>query len=101
MEGMKIEISAVDLSPETLAWGKTLGQQIGKVIRAADPSVSGINSLLCDGADAGQEAHIHLHVIPRRKSDGLRLGGKSRPVERADLDDWAKRITSSLAPSGA
>ncbi len=93
--------SLSDLPPEILTRVTALGQDIGQAIRAADPSVTGINWLLCDGPDAGQEVpHIHLHVIPRRKGDGLRLGGKARPAERANLDDWARRIAAEL-PSSA
>lgn len=89
--------SLSDLSVETLARVTALGHEVGLAIRAADPSVTGINWLLCDGPDAGQEApHIHLHIIPRRKGDGLRLGGKCTKAERADLDDWAARIAIRL-----
>lgn len=92
--------SLSDLPPELLARVTALGQEIGMAIRAADPSVTGINWLLCDGPDAGQEVpHIHLHVIPRRKGDGLRLGGRSSKAERADLDDWAGRIAAELGRS--
>jgi histidine triad (HIT) family protein len=90
-------VSLSDLPQEILTRVTALGQEIGKAIRATDPSVTGINWLLCDGPDAGQEVpHVHLHVIPRRKGDGLRLGGKSRPAERAELDRWAGRIATRL-----
>lgn len=89
--------SLSDLPPEILARVTALGQEIGLAIRAADPSVTGINWLLCDGPDAGQEVpHVHLHVIPRRNGDGLRFGGKGSKPERADLDDWAARIETCL-----
>ncbi len=98
-----LEVASLsDLPPEILARVTTLGQEIGKAIRAADPEVTGINWLLCDGPDAGQEVpHLHLHVIPRRRGDGLRLGGKSRPADRADLDDRARRIAAELSVSGS
>jgi len=90
-------VSLSDLSPEILTRLTALGQEIGKAIRAADPSVTGINWLLCDGPDAGQEVpHVHLHIIPRRKGDGLRLGGKSSMADRADLDRWAGQIGQCL-----
>lgn len=86
-----------DLAPETLARITALGQQIGLAIRAADPSVTGLNWLLCDGQDAGQEVpHIHLHVIPRRKGDGLRFAKKSPQANRVDLDRWAGQIGQCL-----
>lgn len=89
--------SLSDLPPAILARVAALGQEIGKAIRAADPLVRGINWLLCDGPDAGQEVpHVHLHVIPRRKGDGLRLGGKSSMTDRADLDRWAGQIGQCL-----
>lgn len=89
-----LEVASLsDLPLELLTRVTTLGQEIGEAIRAVDPSVTGINWLLCDGPDAGQEVpHIHLHVIPRRAGDGLRFGGRGVKTERADLDDWASRI---------
>ena len=93
------EVSSLsDLDPETLTHLTLLAQQIGEALRKSDPSVTGVNWLLCDGRDAGQEVfHIHLHVIPRRVGDGLRLGGKSFKAKRTDLDSWATRIGEALA----
>jgi len=88
-------LSGID--PGLLAQVTALGQRVGLAIRAADPSVTGINWLLCDGSDAGQEVpHVHLHVIPRRKGDGLRFTRRAPRAERAELDRWAGQIGSAL-----
>lgn len=89
--------SLTDLPPETLAHLTALAQRIGKALRAADSTITGLNWLLCDGKDAGQEVfHVHLHVIPRRPGDGLRLGGKPSKAERAELDEWALKLETCL-----
>lgn len=87
-----------DLPPPTLAALTAVARKVGDALQAADPTITGLNWLLCDGEDAGQEVfHIHLHVIPRRHNDGLRFGGKSRKASRADLDIWADRIAGELS----
>ncbi|OGV77230.1 MAG: hypothetical protein A3K19_07080 [Lentisphaerae bacterium RIFOXYB12_FULL_65_16] len=50
----------------------------------------GFNLLLSNGACAGQVVpHVHLHVIPRRNDDGVRLPAKTTPYdnpeEKADI----------------
>ncbi|MCC5840606.1 MAG: HIT family protein [Opitutales bacterium] len=87
-----------DLPPQTLDRLTAVAQKVGSALRAADPTITGLNWLLCDGKDAGQEVfHTHLHVIPRRAGDGLRLGGRPQKTSRADLDAWAERITRKFS----
>lgn len=43
-------------------------------IQKKDKSVTGFNIVINDGESAGQTVnHGHIHLIPRRKNDGLRL----------------------------
>ncbi|GLZ48011.1 hypothetical histidine triad protein [Actinomycetospora sp. NBRC 106375] len=57
----------------------------------------GVNLLLADGAVAWQTVwHVHLHVIPRRRGDGLRLLAAWTRPGRASLDGTADRIRAVL-----
>ncbi|NLG54946.1 MAG: HIT family protein [Rhodococcus sp.] len=70
---------------------------IGAALRTTS-DVDGINLLQADGADAGQEVfHAHLHVIPRRRGDGIGLSGASPTMPpRAVLDDAAAAVRALL-----
>jgi len=95
-----IEESArlANLSPDTVKHLAAVAQEVGGALQRSDPTITGLNWLMCDGADAGQEVpHVHLHVIPRRQGDGLRFGGRSRKAARAELDAWAERIAERLS----
>jgi diadenosine tetraphosphate (Ap4A) HIT family hydrolase len=50
-----------------------------------------------DGAAAGQEVwHVHLHVIPRWRGDGVKLGYKAGRPARADLDAHAADLQAAM-----
>jgi ATP adenylyltransferase len=55
--------------PEAIAVDQ-LVQATRAAIRSEDPSVTGFNLGVNDGADAGQTiGHAHLHLIPRGPGD--------------------------------
>lgn len=59
----------------------------------------GVNLFLADGAEAFQEVfHVHLHVIPRVRGDGVKLHAKTRTPDRAELDANAARVRDLLTP---
>jgi histidine triad (HIT) family protein len=67
--------------------------------RWAPPAVGaveadGYNLLLNNGSAAGQEVmHVHLHLIPRRRRDGvLRMGVPARIAEPDELRETAGQI---------
>lgn len=74
----------------------SLARRVGAGLRAAGLA-DGVNLLLADGAVAWQTVwHVHLHVIPRRRGDGLRLlAAWTRPA-RPSLDATAARIRTAL-----
>ncbi len=43
--------------------------------------------------------HLHCHVVPRTKGDGLRgfFWPRTKYADTADRDEWAARITAALA----
>ena len=47
-------------------------------------------------------AHLHLHVVPRTKGDGLRgfFWPRTRYVDVAERDGWAARVSAALAGPG-
>ncbi|KAL9644326.1 hypothetical protein ABK040_005787 [Willaertia magna] len=60
--------------------------------------LEGVNLFLADGEAAGQEVfHVHLHVFPRFKGDGFKMGIKypTKPT-REELNDLAQLVSSKL-----
>jgi len=68
-------------------------------IKRSGLKCEGVNFHLADGEVAGQDvAHVHLHVIPRFKRDGVKFGCRSgfKP-SRKELDDVALRLRSNMS----
>lgn len=59
----------------------------------------GVNLFLADGEVAGQEVfHVHLHVLARRRDDGMRLEvDYPPPPDRNELDATAARLRAALS----
>jgi histidine triad (HIT) family protein len=74
--------------------------QIAAALRKSGLRCEGINVWLADGKAAFQEVpHIHIHVIPRFKGDGLRLKagpdyGKTPPDDK--MQQQAEKIRQAL-----
>jgi histidine triad (HIT) family protein len=75
-----------------------------KVLRAVEKSElrsEGANLFLSDGVVAGQEVmHSHLHIAPRFKGDGQRVGfmhADPEQVSRKSLDEIALKISSHIS----
>lgn len=70
-------------------------------------AAEGANLLLNDGAAANQPVpHLHLHVVPRRRGDGLKIGWRfatrmldffGRASRRARLEAVASRLRAAMA----
>lgn len=74
-----------------------LGRQVAGAQRELGLA-EGVNLFLADGEVAGQEAfHAHLHVLARRRDDGLRLDvDYPPPPGRDELDATAARLRAAL-----
>lgn len=83
-----------------------LARRVGAAQRAAGLSDSA-TYLLLDGLASGQHfAHVHLHVIPRRRGDlpgvilrfvaRMLMNAFGRPADRDRLESLAARIRSRL-----
>ncbi len=72
------------------------GQKILKAIEQSELPHEGANLFLSDGTLAGQEVmHSHLHIVPRMRGDGQRIGFSHAGPEqfpRVRLDDIAQKI---------
>ncbi len=76
-----------------------VAHRIGARMRQDPAWADGVNLHLSDGEAAHQTVgHVHLHVIPRRTGDGLRIvkdGATHRPA-RDELDAVAARLRQAL-----
>ena len=84
-----------ELDPEDGAQLFRVGMGAAAALRASTLPVDGVNFFLADGEAAGQTVlHVHLHVIPRRRGDGLgfRHGAELAARPRAELDAAAAEL---------
>ena len=57
----------------------------------------GINLVQSNGPGAAQSVpHFHLHVLPRRSGDELKMNWDLVPGDKAALADLAKRLAAAL-----
>lgn len=62
-----------------------LAKKVGKALKRSKLNCRGINYILADGAEAGQDIfHVHMHVIPRYRGDGFGLRMPEREEEETD-----------------
>ena len=76
----------------------SLAQRVAHALRHSHLRCEGVNLHLSYGAAAGQEVpHVHLHVFPRYRGDGvgLRRGLPGRSSRRA-LDQAGDQIRAAL-----
>lgn len=86
-----------DVAPEASAQLMHATQEVIKLLKN-NLGADAVNVLLAEGSVAGQEVmHAHIHLVPRRKGDGLHLhavAGSSLEVSQEDLEETAERIRS-------
>jgi histidine triad (HIT) family protein len=83
------------LDPETAAHLFTVARKILEAIQHTAIRCEGANIFLSDGEIAGQEVpHVHLHIVPRFRGDGVKLtfGKKPPAADREVLDRAAQTI---------
>ena len=90
-----------DLDPAIGAKLFCAAQRAAAALRVSGVPCDGIDLFLADGAAAGQSVfHVHLHVIPRRVSDGFGFTYPPRYHDkppRHELDGIASMIRAVLA----
>ena len=94
--------SFTDLTPTEVAQVALCGKRVAAALKRGAVPCEGITLSLADGAAAGQDVpHTHLHVIPRRTTDGFGWRVAGRLEQRGDLDAIARRIRRTLEVENA
>ena len=87
-----------DLDPEQGGAAFRVAQHIGRALRRSTLPVDGVNLILSDGRAAMQTVfHVHIHVLPRRRGDKIRLLGHALLRRPGDLDTTARQVRDALA----
>lgn len=74
---------------------RVLPRVAGGVVAAAE--AEGLNVLLNSGPAAGQLVpHLHLHLIPRRSGDGLRLAWQPGRYGPGEMETWRDRVARAI-----
>jgi histidine triad (HIT) family protein len=93
-------VHAADLAELDAEAGAQLwraAQRLAAALRRSPIRTDGVTIFLADGAAAGQEIwHVHLHVIPRWKGDGVKIGYRPGRPSRSDLDANAAELQTAL-----
>ncbi len=76
----------------TIATAKKIAAAIDKTLNP-----DGLNLLQCNGPAAAQSVfHFHMHVLPRREGDELKLNWGLRPGDMDAIGALAERIRGNL-----
>ena len=74
-------------------------QSARRVARAVQATLQpdGINLVQCTGPAAGQSVyHFHMHVLPRRDGDELKMNWGIKPGDMHAIGELAARITQNI-----
>lgn len=86
-----------DLDPDTGGRLFQVGQTMAGALRRSGLRCDGVNFFLADGAAAFQTVfHLHLHVVPRWRGDGVRLHARRRHPNAEQLDLTAAAVRRGL-----
>ncbi|MCW2495782.1 HIT family protein [Jatrophihabitans sp.] len=73
-------------------------QRMALALRRSDLPVDGVNLMLADGAAAMQTVfHVHIHAVPRRDGDKLRMASRMVVRRGTDLERGAEYVRAGLA----
>ncbi|MFH0737609.1 MAG: HIT family protein [Candidatus Micrarchaeota archaeon] len=75
-------------------------KKVGMALKKSKLNCRGINYILSDGAEAGQDIfHVHMHIIPRYRGDGFGLRMPQRDDDETDeksLERTAAKIRKTM-----
>jgi histidine triad (HIT) family protein len=85
-------IDIFDIPKELLSQVHMASKEIAYAIKKATEA-DGISIIQQNGKAAGQDIfHLHVHVVPRFEGQKLQSFSELREVDRANLDEMAKKI---------
>ena len=88
--------SVLDCDEEMLARVMTAVRRVSRHC-VENCGFEGVNLLNASGAAAGQSVpHLHIHVMPRREGDGVRLNWDYKPGDMAEIEAIYKRLKAAL-----
>jgi histidine triad (HIT) family protein len=94
-----------ELDGASLARLWEVATRLNSALRGSTVPLQAVSVYVADGDAAGQEvAHVHIHLIPRRDSDGFGFRfppGYGEQPARAALEEMAARITGKDRPADA
>jgi histidine triad (HIT) family protein len=84
------------IPPEALADVARTAQRVARaVLKALDPP--GLNLVQANGEGAGQSVpHLHIHVIPRRRDDGLLINWRTVAGDMAEIEAVYRKLKAAL-----
>jgi histidine triad (HIT) family protein len=86
------------LDPSAGAHLFSVAQELATALRRSAVRCQAVNLWLADGEVAGQVVpHVHLHVIPRYRGDGVSLRHRAARARRDDLEQVAATIREALS----
>jgi histidine triad (HIT) family protein len=78
-----------------------VSKQIALAVKKAT-NADGISIIQQNGKAAGQDIfHLHVHVVPRFEGQKLQSFSELKEIDRASLDEMAKKIKQNLQKSDA
>ena len=84
------------IPPDVLASVARTAQRVAKAV-IGELKPIGVNLLQANGTGAGQSVpHLHIHVMPRREGDGVRLNWDYKPGDMAEIEAIYKRLKAAL-----
>jgi histidine triad (HIT) family protein len=89
-------VDIFDIPYDLLSRVHKVSKQIASAVKKAT-NADGISIIQQNGKAAGQDIfHLHVHVIPRFEGQKLQSFSELREVDRASLDEMAKKIKQHL-----
>lgn len=89
-------VDIFDIPEDLLSQIHVIAKQISFAVKKAT-GANGISMIQQSGKAAGQDIfHIHVHVVPRFEGQKLPPFSELKEVERAKLDEMAKKIKQHL-----
>jgi histidine triad (HIT) family protein len=89
-------VDIFDIPEDQLSQVYSVAKQVSTAVKKAINS-DGISIIQQNGKAAGQDIfHLHVHIVPRFEGQKLPGFNTLKEVERAKLDDTAKKIKKQL-----